>query len=88
MTVEQLIAILGAVTLLIGSITALFVQMKKLELRVDGRLTQLLELTQMSALAEGKLLEKAEHPPVPLDSGRDRVEHDPARRSPSSREAG
>jgi hypothetical protein len=67
MTVEQLVAVLGAVTLLLGAITALFVQIRRLEFRVDGRLTQLLELTKVAAIAEGKLAEKEGGTLVPID---------------------
>jgi hypothetical protein len=67
MSVEQLVAILGAAAVLIGSVTALLRQMHRLELRVDGRLTQLLELTKTAAIAEGKLIEKEGGTLVPID---------------------
>lgn len=46
-------AILTAAAAVLTAIAALFVQIRKLEARVDGRLTELLEMTRRASKAEG-----------------------------------
>jgi len=48
-------AIAGAVVLVVGAIGAVYVQLAKLREQVNGRLTQLLELTERSSEARGRL---------------------------------
>lgn len=55
MTPEQAVAIMSAVVALIGALIGLYVQIAKLHTQVNGRLSDLLELTATSSLAEGKL---------------------------------
>lgn len=59
MTTEQLVAVLGAVTALVLAFAAVLRQVGELRREVDGRLTQLLELTRVSATAKGDLQGRA-----------------------------
>ena len=65
MSATDLVAIIAAITALLGSRTAMFVQLRRLELRVDGRLSELLELTRKSSKAEGVL--EGSNTPSPSD---------------------
>lgn len=55
MSPEQLVAVIGALTALFIAITGVLVQVLALRRAVDGRLTQLLELTAASSRAAGAL---------------------------------
>lgn len=55
MTPEQLVALMGGLATLIVAVTGLYVQIAKLNQRVDGRLTELLEVTRSAAHAKGAL---------------------------------
>jgi hypothetical protein len=54
-TVDQLVALLGAVTALIAALGAIWVQLRQTHKLVNSRLTQLLALTERSSRAEGVL---------------------------------
>jgi hypothetical protein len=51
--VAEAVAVLAGLTALLGAVGAVIVQLRRLEIRVDGRLTELLELTRTAAMAEG-----------------------------------
>ena len=53
MSPEQFIALVVAITPLVAAIGAVYIQLKSLTRRVDGRLTELLELIRTSSHAEG-----------------------------------
>ncbi len=55
MDATQFIALLGALTGLLIAATAALVQVVALRRQVNGRLTQLLELTARASHAEGRL---------------------------------
>lgn len=55
MSVEQTIALLGAVTALLVALGAILQQIIALRHEINGRVTQLLELTQQQAHAAGHL---------------------------------
>lgn len=61
MTAEQLVALIGAVTALLVALGVILQQIVSLRRQVDGRLTQLLELTATSSTAEGKLTAELDH---------------------------
>lgn len=61
MSPEQLVAVMGALTALVVAVGGVYVQIRQLSRRVDGRLEQLLELTATSAHAQG-VLEEQEAP--------------------------
>lgn len=54
-TPEQFVAILGSIAAAIVAIGGVYVQVHQLHTKVNGRLTELLELTRTAALAKGKL---------------------------------
>lgn len=69
MTVEQFVAVLGALATLIAAMTALLVQARATHALVNSRMTELLELTQKSARAEGALgIIKAPDPVAGVDT--------------------
>jgi hypothetical protein len=68
-TPEQFVTVLTALSVLFGAITAALLQLHKLELRVDGRLTELLALTKSSARAEGRLEATSAVPGADLSPG-------------------
>lgn len=55
MTVEQFLSIIGALTALLVAVAAALVQIRQTHTMIDGRMSQLLALTQRASLAEGKL---------------------------------
>lgn len=55
MTNDQLTALLGAIALVLTGLAAVLAQLVALTRKVDGRLTQLLEITSKGAGAEGEL---------------------------------
>lgn len=55
MTVEQVIAVLGAFTALLAAIGTLMIQVRALHDAVNGRLTQLLQERETAARREGEL---------------------------------
>jgi hypothetical protein len=55
MTPEQVVAIITALVALLGAVTAVIVQLRNLHTLVNSRMTQLLDLTQTSARAQGQL---------------------------------
>lgn len=55
LTPEQFVAVLGAITALVVALTAVFAQLRRTHMMVNGRLTELLKLTHDAALAKGKL---------------------------------
>jgi hypothetical protein len=66
--ITQVTALLLALAAVIGAFTGLFVALAKISDRLDGRLTELLELTRASSHAAGVLEEKlsaAAAPPPP-----------------------
>jgi hypothetical protein len=52
---EQLVAIIVALTGLLGAVLAVYRQVLSTHQLVNSRMTELLELTRTSAIAEGKL---------------------------------
>jgi len=54
-TVEQFVAILAAITALIGVLGGIWVQLRQTHKLVNSRLSALLELTATSSRAEGVL---------------------------------
>ena len=60
MTVEQVIALTGAITALVVAVTACLVQITRTHELVNSRMTELLELTRSSAKAQGVLEGAAE----------------------------
>jgi len=65
-TPEQLIAVVGAFTALFIAIAGVLVQVASLKRSVNGRLTQLLELTATSSRAEGTLAENQRMVDTPI----------------------
>lgn len=57
MSPEQFVAIVAAITALVVAVGGVIVQVVQLRRQVDGRLTQLLELTATSSRAAGALAE-------------------------------
>lgn len=55
MTVDQFIAVLGALGTLLAAVTACFIQVRQVHALVNSRMTELLELTRHSAVADTKL---------------------------------
>lgn len=62
MSAETVIALLGAVTALVVALATLFRQMHSLSVKVDGRLTELLDLTRESASLRAVLGEREIRP--------------------------
>jgi len=58
-SVEQFIAILGALAVLIGAVAGAIAQLRQTHALVNSRMTELLALTRSGAHAEGVLEEKA-----------------------------
>jgi hypothetical protein len=56
---EQLVALIVALTGLLGAVGIAIRQIVELRREVDGRLTQLLELTRVSSVARGDLQGRA-----------------------------
>lgn len=64
MDIGNVIALISATAALVAAIAsfaALFTKLRTLEVKIDGRLTQLLTLTAKSSHAEGELDEKSKH---------------------------
>jgi hypothetical protein len=53
--VRLIAAIAAGIVTILGALGSLYLQLHRYQQRVDGRLTELLELTRSSAKAEGKL---------------------------------
>jgi hypothetical protein len=67
-------AIAGAVVIVLGAIGACYARVMQLHQSVNGRMTQLLELTKQSSVAQGHLEEKqaaGRTPDTPRVSGGD-----------------
>lgn len=61
MTVDQVVAIMGGLTALIGALVALLVQVRATHDLVNNRMTELLTLTRDSAHAAGVAQEATLH---------------------------
>jgi hypothetical protein len=55
MSPEQFVAVLGAVTALVIAVSGVFIQVRQTHQLVNSRMTQLVNLTRDSSLAQGKL---------------------------------
>lgn len=53
MTVETVIAFTSSLAILVGSVTALVIQLRALHQQINGRLDQLIALTDSAAHAQG-----------------------------------
>lgn len=56
MTFEQWMSVATTVGAILGSAGALIYQLRQLTIRIDGRMTELLELTRAAAQATGELV--------------------------------
>lgn len=68
MTVEQATALMVALTSLIGAFIALSVQLRHYHQQVDGRMTELMELTKRASFAEGQVSKVGDSPTGSPDS--------------------
>lgn len=55
MTVDQFVAVMGAFTALIGALGVIYVQLLQNHRAVNGRMTELLEMTRQAAQTKGEL---------------------------------
>ena len=60
MTVDQFVTVVGALTALVAAVGAVFVQVRQTHELVNHRMTELLDVTKQSALAQGALAERRE----------------------------
>ena len=58
MSVEQFIAIMGAVTALVGVLGGILVQLRQTHTLINSRMTQLLDVSKTASHAEGVLDER------------------------------
>ena len=67
MTAQEWVAIIGAlagaVALILGAVGALWVRIHGYQQTIDGRMSELMELTRTSARAEGRLENPRKFPP-------------------------
>jgi hypothetical protein len=68
-SVEQYVALLGAVTALVVAVGAILVQLRQLHTLTNSRMSELLELTRKASEAEGFLAGTRHETTRPLASG-------------------
>lgn len=81
MTVDQVVALIGAVTALLVALGAILAQLHQLRKDLNGRLTELVAVTAKASLAEGVIQgrrasdrQKGPVPPLSGDTGPDASE--------------